>query len=110
VWVVLANLTSHPEAKVLLFPWLMEMQKNLIYPASTREPAIAGKGEHDNHHLTDLVESISGNMGEPSDDAKESGSRGWETIPKTSKAFEGSQRGHSTRRTGKPSTGGRATA
>ena len=54
-------------------------------------------------------ESIGVNMGDPSDDANESGSRGWATPQKSSDASGGSQRGHSTRRAGKPSTWGRAT-
>jgi hypothetical protein len=74
------------------------------------EPAVAGIGCWDNRHLRGSVESICVNMGDPSDDAKESGSSGLETTPKTSDASEGSQRGHSTLRTGKPSTWGRATA
>jgi hypothetical protein len=56
------------------------------------------------------LESISVNMGDPADDANESGSSEWETTPKTSDVSEGSQRGHSTRRAGKPRTWGRATA
>ena len=52
---------------------------NLIYPMPTREPRYAGIGSSDNHHLTDLVESINGNMGDPPDDEKESGSRRLET-------------------------------
>jgi hypothetical protein len=74
------------------------------------EPAIAGKGCAIT--TTDVVsfESINVNMGDPSDDVNESGSRGLATTPKTSDASEGSQRGHSTRRVGKPRTGGRATA
>ena len=43
--------------------------------------AICGDRLPDNHHLSDLVESINGNMGDPSEDAKESGSRGLETTP-----------------------------
>jgi hypothetical protein len=86
------------------------MRIDLIDPASIRKPAIAGIGCPDNHHLNGLVESINGNMGGPAGDVKESGSRGLETTPKTSKAPEGRQRGHSTRRAGKPRTGGRATA
>jgi len=35
----------------------------------------------ENHHLSDPIESIIVNMGDPSDDAKESGSRGWATTP-----------------------------
>jgi hypothetical protein len=64
----------------------------------------------DNHHLHDLEESIDVNMGDPSNDAKESGSSGLETVPKTSDALEGSQRGHSSQSAGKPRTGRRATA
>ena len=35
----------------------------------------------DNHHLTGLVEFIARNLGGPSDDVKESGSKGLETTP-----------------------------
>jgi hypothetical protein len=83
---------------------------NLIYPLPTEEPAVAGIGWLENHHLHDRVESVIMNTGERPWDVKESGSRWLETTPKSSKAQVGSQRGHSTRRTGKPSTGGRATA
>jgi hypothetical protein len=86
------------------------MRTNLIYPASTQEPAVAGIGCMDNHHLRDRVESIKRNLGGPLGDDKESGSSGLETTPKTSDAPEGSQRGHSTQSAGKPRTGGRATA
>jgi hypothetical protein len=72
--------------------------------------AICGDRLHDNHHLHDLAESTNGNMGDPSDDDKESGSRALETAPKPSDASEGSQRGHSSRSTGKPCTWRRATA
>jgi len=54
--------------------------ENLIYPMSTEEPAIAGIGQLDNRHLTDLVESITRNLGAPSADGKGSGSRGLETT------------------------------
>jgi hypothetical protein len=83
---------------------------NLIYPTPTRELAIASIGCHDNRHLRDLAESIDGNMGDPSHDDKGSGSTDGETRPKSSKACDGSQRGHSTQRVGKPRTRGRATA
>ncbi len=72
--------------------------------------AICGERLGDNHHLRDLVESINRNLGGPFGDAKKSGSSGLETIPKTSDAPEGSQRGHSSQRAGKPSTRRRATA
>jgi hypothetical protein len=49
------------------------------------------------------------NMGDPSDDANESGIRRLETAPKTSDASEGSQRGHSSQSAGKPCTWRRAT-
>jgi len=62
------------------------------------------------HHLNDLVESTNGNMGGPSEDAKESGSNGLATTLKTSNASEGSQRGHSSQSEGKPRTWRRATA
>jgi hypothetical protein len=55
---------------------------NLMYPMSTGEPAIAGIGWVDNRHLNDFVESITINMGDPSDDANESGSSELETTPK----------------------------
>jgi len=52
---------------------------NLIYPVSTKEPAIAGIGCPDNHHLTSLAECIGWNLGDLVHDAKESGIRGVET-------------------------------
>jgi hypothetical protein len=82
---------------------------NLIYPLPTEEPAIAGIGWLENHHLHDSAESVIMNTGERTWDVKESGSRRLETTPKSSKAQVGSQRGHSTRRMGKLSTGRRAT-
>jgi hypothetical protein len=82
---------------------------NLIYPAPTEEPAIAGIGLPDNRHLNDLVESITMNVGDHSRNEKESGSKAVETHPKSSDVLGWSQRGHSTRRTGKPSTWERAT-
>jgi hypothetical protein len=63
-----------------------------------------------NRHLLDCVESIIRNLGDPSDNANESGSSGLETTSKSSDVSEGSQRGHSTQSAGKPRTGGRATA
>jgi hypothetical protein len=81
---------------------------DLIYPVSTEEPAVAGIGCMGNHHLRDPVESINVNMGDPSDDAKERGSKELATALKTSEAPEGSQRGHSTRSAGKPRTWERA--
>jgi hypothetical protein len=83
---------------------------NLIYPVPTEEPAIAGIGCCDNRHLHDLVESIIRNVGDPSDNANESGSNELETAPKSSDGSEGSQRDHSTQSAGKPRTGGRVTA
>jgi hypothetical protein len=41
------------------------------------------------------LESINGNMGDLSDDVKESGSSGLVTAPKSSDALDRSQRGHS---------------
>ena len=79
---------------------------NLIYPMSTGEPAVAGIGYLDNRHPRDPAESINGNMGDPADDVKGSGSNGLVTVLKTSDASEGSQRGHSTQSAGKPRTGG----
>jgi hypothetical protein len=55
------------------------------------------------------LESIKVNMGGPSADANGSGSTEGATRPKSPDAAGGSQRGHTTRRTGKPSTWGRAT-
>jgi hypothetical protein len=52
---------------------------NLMYPMSTEEPRYAGTGLVDNRHLHDPVESIRMNVGDPSGDGKESGSRGMET-------------------------------
>lgn len=83
---------------------------NLTYPMSTEKPTIVGIGRKDNRHLTDLVESITRNLGDLSADDKESGSSGLVTTPKTSEASEGSQRGHSSLSTGKPCTWRRATA
>jgi hypothetical protein len=83
---------------------------NLIYPLPTEEPRYAGIGWRENHHRHDRVESVMMNTGERTWDVKESGIRRLETTPKSSKAQVGSQRGHSTQRMGKPSTGGRATA
>jgi hypothetical protein len=83
---------------------------NLIYPVSTEVLAIARLGYADNRRLSGSVESISVNMGDPSGDVKESGSSRLETTSKSSDALEGSQRGHSSRRAGKPSTWPRATA
>jgi len=83
---------------------------NLVYPVSTGEAAIAGIGRWITATCVILSESINGNMGDPSDDVKESGSSGLVTALKTSDAAEGSQRGHSTRSAGKPRTWGRATA
>ena len=62
-----------------------------------------------NHHLRDLAESISVNVGDSAGDVNESGSKDVETHPKSSDAPAESQRGHSSRRVGKLRTGGRAT-
>jgi hypothetical protein len=83
---------------------------NLIYPASIREPAIAGIGCSDNHHLNGPIESINGNMGDLPSHAKESGSTDIVICPKTSNGLGRSQRSHSTRSVGEPRTRGRATA
>jgi hypothetical protein len=64
----------------------------------------------DNRRLSDLVESITVNMGDLPDDVNGSGSREVATPPKSSDASGRSQRGHSTRSAGKPRTWGRATA
>jgi hypothetical protein len=53
---------------------------NLAYPVSTWELPIGSIGCCGNHHLSDLAESISVNVGGPSDDANESGSMGLETT------------------------------
>jgi hypothetical protein len=82
---------------------------NLVYPVSTWELPVGSIGCCGNHHLRDLVESISVNVGDPAGDVNESGSTEVETPPKSSEAPAGSQRGRSTRRVGKPRTGGRAT-
>jgi hypothetical protein len=83
---------------------------NLIYPVPTEGACDNRYRLADNHHLSDLVESVKLNLGGPSDDGNESGSRRVETPPKSSDASEGSQRGHSSRSTGKPCTWRRATA
>ena len=83
---------------------------NLEYPVPTWELPIGRIGCCGNHHLRDLAESISVNVGDPSDDANESGSSELETTPKTSDAAEGSQRGHSSQNMGKPCARRRATA
>jgi hypothetical protein len=64
----------------------------------------------DNRRLSGPVESIHVNVGDPSNAVKESGSRELKTAPKSSEASDGSQRGHSTQRLGKPAIRGRATA
>ena len=53
----------------------------VLYPCTRSGAAICGERLSGSHHLNDLVESIIGNIGEPSADAKESGSRGLETAP-----------------------------
>jgi hypothetical protein len=83
---------------------------NLMYPVPTEEPAIAGIGWTDNRHLHDLVESIIRNVGDHSRNVQESGSSRLETTSKSSDVLGWSQRGHSSRRAGKPSTWRRATA
>jgi hypothetical protein len=82
---------------------------NLIYPVPTEEPAIAGKGCMVTATYVIPLESINVNMGGPSADANGSGSTDGVTRPKSPDAAGGSQRGHTTRRMGKPSTWGRAT-
>jgi hypothetical protein len=59
---------------------------------------------------TTSFESIEGNMGELIRDVKESGSNGVATHLKSSDAPISRQRGHSSRRAGKPRTARRATA
>ena len=82
---------------------------NLIYPVPTEEPAIAGRGCMVTATYVIPLESINVNMGGPSADANGSGSTDGATRPKSPDAAGGSQRGHTTRRTGKPSTWGKAT-
>jgi hypothetical protein len=83
---------------------------DLMYPVPTEEPRYAGIGCRITTTYTILDESIIVNMGEPSDDGKESGSKRLETTAKTSDASEGSQRGHSSLSAGKPRAWRRATA
>jgi hypothetical protein len=83
---------------------------NLMYPTPTREPRYAGRGCAITTTDTISFESIDGNMGELIRDVKESGSNGVATHLKASDAPISSQRGHSSRRAGKPRTGRRATA
>jgi hypothetical protein len=83
---------------------------NLMYPVSTEEPRYAGIGPSDDRRLHDPAESITANVGDLSGDVKESGSNELETALKSSDASDRSQRGHSSRSTGKPCTGRRATA
>ena len=52
-----------------------------MYPVPTEEPAVAGIGLWDNRHLRDFMESIVENVGDPPDDANESGRRRVETPP-----------------------------
>jgi hypothetical protein len=47
-----------------------------MYPLPTEEPAIAGIGCEITATYVISLESIDGNMGDPADDANESGSRG----------------------------------
>jgi len=67
---------------------------NLSYPDDARDSAKSGLGCARNHHLNDLVESISVNVGGPSQGAKASSQpipdsgvgaaivvRGWESQP-----------------------------
>jgi hypothetical protein len=83
---------------------------NLMYPMPAEEPRYAGIGLVDNRHRHDPAESITVNVGDLSGDVKESGSNELETALKSSDAPDRSQRGHSSRSTGKPCTGRRATA
>jgi hypothetical protein len=53
----------------------------LNYPLVGWDSAKSGLGQQGNRHLRDFVESVAVNMGDSSDDAKESGSRGLETTP-----------------------------
>jgi len=87
----------------------MELGRTWITPSRVGSANMA-MGESDNRHLSCPAESISVNMGDLPRDDKESGSTGGETRPQSSNALRKSQRGHSTRRMGKPSTWGRATA
>ena len=56
---------------------------NLVYPVSTWELPIGSIGCCGNHHLRDLAESISVNVGGPSDEANESGSNDTATSMRT---------------------------
>jgi hypothetical protein len=71
----------HSDAACVPVAAQRKMRTNLMYPASTEEPAVAGIGWIDNRHLRDFVESIVENLGDPSGDVNESGSRGLETTP-----------------------------
>jgi hypothetical protein len=62
---------------------------NRMYPMSTEEPRYAGIGLVDNRHLHDPVESITMNVGDPSDDVKESGSKEVETLPENLRCIWG---------------------
>jgi hypothetical protein len=86
------------------------VRTNLTYPVPTEEPAVAGIGCSITATYVVSFESVTVNMGDPSDDANESGSSEVETPPKTSDASGGSQRGHSSRSAGKPHTWQRAPA
>jgi hypothetical protein len=81
-----------------------------MYPTPTREPRYAGRGGSITTTYTISFESIDGNMGELIRDVKESGSHGVATHLNSSDAPISSQRGHRSRRAGKPRTGRRATA
>lgn len=87
-----AGMTLHSETVYVHVTVPRKAQMNLIYPVPTREPRYAGIGCLVTTTYVILSESIHGNMGDPSADGKESGSRGLETTPETSDASGGSQR------------------
>lgn len=87
----------------------MERGRTWMTPSRVGSAKMA-MGESDNRHLSCPAESIAVNMGDLPRDDQERGSTGGEPRPQSSKALRKSQRGHRTRRMGKPSTGGRATA
>jgi hypothetical protein len=78
---VYSSFTPHTEAAYRVLAVKRMVRINLIYTVPTEEPTIAGIGCSDNRHLNGPVASIVRNMGDPSADVHESGSRGLETTP-----------------------------